>query len=146
MPTSDTSPKVLVLADIWCNLDRLCLGISRHIDNSARVLVVAPALASRLHLWTNDTDRESAITRARLETILVRLERYGIHAEGRLADQDPALAVDDALCRFGFAATEVIVITEDDQHANWAERGLDDRIGRHGIPVTHLTVAHEQSR
>jgi hypothetical protein len=105
------------------------------------VLVVVPALASRLHTWTNDTDRESEIARTRLENVLARLEQHGVSAEGRVAAQDPALAIEDAL--YGFAATEVIVVTDDHDHANWSERGLTARIARPGLAVTRLAVAHE---
>jgi hypothetical protein len=141
---SDTADRsqVLVLADVWCRVEGLCDEVLRRARNADRVLVVAPALASRLHYWTDDTDRESEIAQARLENVLVRLEQNGIRAEGRVADQDLALAVKDALD--GFPATEVIVVTEDHDHENWSERGLTARIARPGLPVTRLTVAHEQ--
>jgi hypothetical protein len=141
--TDDRSPHLLVLADVWCRVEGLCDEVLRRAGDAGRVLVVAPALASRLHTWTNDTDRESEIAQARLENVLARLEQHGVRAEGRVADQDPALAVEDALN--GFAATEVIVVTEEHEHANWSERDLAARIGRSGLVVTRLTVAHEQA-
>src|SRR3954447_15677350 len=140
--TADRSPNLLVLADVWCQVDGVCDAVLHRVGDASMVLVVAPALASRLHTWTNDTDRESEIARIRLEKILARLEQQGVRAEGRLADQDPALAVEDALD--GFAATEVIVLTQDPEHANWSERGLTARIARPGLAVTRLTVPHEQ--
>jgi hypothetical protein len=146
MSTRIDPPHVLVLADIWCSVDGLCDEVRRRAGDGGRVLVVAPALASRLRTWANDTDREWEIAQARLENILTRLEQHGVHAQGRVADeQDPALAVEDALNGFGFTATEVIVVTEDREHANWCERGLTARIARPGLPVTRLTVAHEQA-
>src|SRR5689334_10248232 len=143
--TADRSAHLLVLADVWCRAEGLCDEVIRRASgagDAGRVLVVAPALTSRLHTWTNDTDRESEIAHARLENVLARLEQHGVRAEGRVAAQDPALAVDDAL--YGFAATEVIVITDDHEHANWSERALTARIARPGLAVTRLTVAHEQ--
>jgi hypothetical protein len=131
-----------VLADVWCRADGLCDEVIRRAGDAGRVLVVAPALASRLHTLTNDTDRESELARTRLENVLARLEQHGVRAEGRVADQNPALAVEDALDRF--AATEVILVTEDPEHANWSERGLVERIARRGLAVTRLSVAHEQ--
>ena len=139
---ADRSPHMLVLADVWCRVEGLCDEVLRRAGDADRVLVVAPALASRLHTWTNDTDRESEIARTRLENLLARFEQHGVRAEGRIAAQDPALAVQDALD--GFEATEVIVVTEDHAHANWSERGLTARIARPGLAVTRLTVAHEQ--
>src|SRR3954453_4719078 len=140
--TADRSPHLLVLADVWCRVDGLCDEVIRRAGDTGRVLVVAPALAGRLHTLTNDTDRESEIAQARLENVLARLEQHGVRAEGRVAAQDPALAGEDALD--GFAATELIVVAEDHEHANWSERGLTARIARPGLPVTRLTVAHEQ--
>jgi hypothetical protein len=140
--TADRSPHLLVLADVWCRVEGLCDEVVRRAGDAGRVLVVAPALASRLHTLTNDTDRESEIAQARLDNVLARLEQHGVRAEGRVADQDPALAVEDALD--GFAATEVIVVTEDHEHANWSEPGLTMQIERPGLAVTRLTVPHEQ--
>ena len=140
--TADRSPHLLVLADVWCRVEGVCDAVLRRAADAGRVLVVAPALASRLHYWTDDTDRESEIAQARLEDVLARLEQHGIRAEGCVATQDPALAFEDALD--GFAATEVIVVTEDREHANWLERGLTARIARPGLVVTRLTVAHDQ--
>jgi hypothetical protein len=133
-----------VLADVWCRVDDLCDEVIRHAGDADRVLVVAPALAGPVHTWTNDTDRESEIAQARLENVLARLEQHGVRAEGHVAAQDPALAVQDALDGFGFEATRVIVVTEDDEHATWSERELTARIARPGLAVTRLTVAHEQ--
>jgi hypothetical protein len=140
--TADRSPHLLVLADVWCRVEGLCDEVIRRAGQAGRVLVVVPALASRLHTWTNDTDRETEIAQARLENVLGRLAQQGVRAEGRIADQDPVLAVEDALD--GFAATEVILVTNDQEHANWAESGLTARIARPGLAVTRLTLAHEQ--
>ena len=142
--TSDRSAQLLVLADVWCRADDLCDEVLRHAGDADRVLVVAPALASSVHTWTNDTDRESEVAQSRLENVLARLEQRGVRAEGRVAAQDPALAVADALDGFGFEATEVIVVTEDHEHANWSERDLTARIARPGLAVTRLTVPHER--
>jgi hypothetical protein len=139
--TADRSPYLLVLANVWCRMEDLCDEVLRRAGDAGRVLVVAPALASRLHYWMDDTDRESEIAQARLEDVLARLEQHGVHAEGQVGTQDPALAAEDALD--GFAATEVIVVTDDHEHANWSERGLTARIARPGLLVTRLTVAHE---
>jgi hypothetical protein len=145
MSDTDRSGQLLVLADVWCRAEDLCDEVLRRAGDADRVLVVAPALASPVHTWTNDTDRESEIARARLESVLARLEQHGVQAEGHLAAQDPALAVADALDGFGFEATEVIVVTDDHEHANWSERDLTERIARPGLAVTRLTVAHEHA-
>ena len=141
--TSDRSPHLLVLADVWCRADGLCDEVFRRAGEAGEVLVVAPALASPLHTLTDDIDRESEIARTRLENVLARLEQHGVHAQGRVGTQNPALAAEDALD--GFAATEVVVVTDDHAHANWSERGLTARIARPGLVVTRVTVPHEQA-
>ena len=141
--TGDHPSHLLVLADVWCKAEGLCEEVLRRAGDAGRVLVVAPALASRLHTLTDDTDRESNVAQARLEGVLARLEQHGVRAEGHIAAQNPALAVEDAL--HDFAATEVIVVTDDHEHANWSEHGLTARIARPGLIVTRLTVAHEQA-
>ena len=78
--TADRSPHLLVLADIWCRVEGLCDKVILRAGYAGRVLVVAPTLASRLHTWTNDTDRESEIAQARLENVLARLEQHGVRA------------------------------------------------------------------
>src|SRR4051812_14769906 len=48
----------------------------------AEVLVVAPALNSRLRHWLSDEDAARAGAEARLEGTLERLDAEGIHARG----------------------------------------------------------------
>jgi hypothetical protein len=71
------------------------------------VLVVAPALNSRIRRWASDEDRARRRAAERLRAHLDELERRGVHAEGRVGDADPLLAIADALATF--PADEIVI-------------------------------------
>jgi hypothetical protein len=74
---------------------------------NANVLVIAPALNSRLRRWASDEDRARRRATERLRGYLDQLEKRGVHAEGRVGDADPLLAIADALATF--AADEIVI-------------------------------------
>jgi hypothetical protein len=73
----------------------------------ADVVVVAPALNSRLRRWVSDEDAARGRAEARLGTLLERLRPITGHVEGRVGDADPLLAIGDALATF--PADEIVV-------------------------------------
>jgi nucleotide-binding universal stress UspA family protein len=73
----------------------------------ADVLVVAPALNSRLRHWVSDEDAARRRAGDRVDAFVERLERSGVHAQGRVGDADPLLAIADALSTF--AADEIVI-------------------------------------
>jgi len=73
----------------------------------ANVLVVAPALNSRLRRWVSDEDRARRRAADRLRAYLDQLDRHGVHATGRVGDADPLLAIADALVTF--PADEIVI-------------------------------------
>jgi hypothetical protein len=82
----------------------------RAVDGELDVLVVAPALNSRVRRWCSD-DRE-ALQRAseNLGSWVLALERIGIRARGRIGDADALQAIEDELARF--PADELVVAKE----------------------------------
>ena len=84
------------------------------------VLVVAPALNSRLRHWVSDDDTALRRARARLTAFVERLERRGSHAEGRVGDSDPLLAINDALVTF---RADEIVIAAGSRYSNQTPNG-----------------------
>ena len=74
---------------------------------SADVLVVAPALNSRLRHWVSDEDAARRRAEDRVAAFVEHLERRGIHAQGRVGDADPLLAIGDALSTF--PADEIVI-------------------------------------
>ena len=103
-------------------------------------MVIAPALhQSRLRFWMSDADE--AIGRAQdvQDETVERLEEEGIDAAGDTGEEDPLLALQDALTTF--PADEVVLFTHAGGKLNWLEEGLVDEAGsRFDVPVRHLVV------
>ena len=132
--------RLLVVANETLVGARLHDEIRRRLGGDrADVLVVAPALNSRLRHWTSDSDRALGEARARLDASLDVLRREGIDAQGQVGDADPLQALQDALRTFN--ADEVVISTHPPARSNWLER---DVVGRAReilpIPVAHVVV------
>ena len=110
-------------------------------DTPTEVLVVAPALNSRLRHWVSDVD--GAIARAcdRVDLAVGELRERGIAARGHVGDSDPMVAITDALATF--PASEIVIATHPADQSNWLERGLIEKASpRFDIPVTHLVSTY----
>jgi hypothetical protein len=97
---AENRPNVLVVA-----LDVVPLEAS-----NAHVLVVAPALNSRLRRWVSDEDRARRRAAERLRAYLDQFQERGVHAVGRVGDADPLLAIADALAMF--PADEIVIAAD----------------------------------
>src|SRR5258705_12896152 len=73
------------------------LIVRRSALQPTQVLVVAPALKSRVRGWVSDEDDARCAAEARLGRALSRLEHAGLRADGWAGDADPLRAIDDAL-------------------------------------------------
>jgi hypothetical protein len=86
----------------------VALGARMSADVSeGEVLVVAPALNSRVRRWLSDEDEARRHAQQRAAAIVDLLVRGGVHAEGRVGDADPLLAIADALSTF--PADEIVI-------------------------------------
>jgi hypothetical protein len=111
----------------------------------ADVLVVCPALNSRIRHWTSDEDEARARAQKRLDQSLVALAEEGVDARGEVGDDDPMQAIDDALRTFG--ADEIIISTHPPGRSNWLESALISRAReRFDLPITHVVVDLEHER
>ena len=109
---------------------------------AAEVLVVAPALNSRVRHWFSDNDSAREEAEERLERTLARLTGEGIHAYGWVGDADPLDAIADALAVF--EADQLIVATHPERKSNWLAREVVGRAReRFGLPVAHVGVDRE---
>ena len=75
--------------------------------SEGEVLVVAPAVNSRLRRWLSDEDEARRRAQQLAAAIVDLLVRGGVHAEGRVGDADPLLTIADALATF--AADEIVI-------------------------------------
>ena len=103
------------------------------------MLVVAPALLDRTHLWTSDVDPARADAQARLDVSLANLFEAGIEATGQVGAHDPLVAFDDAYRTFG--PDEAIISTKTPEHSTWLERDVVEKAReRFDVPITHVVV------
>jgi hypothetical protein len=103
----------------------------------AEVLVVAPALNSRLRHWLSDEDGARRRAAERADACVEQLERSGAHASGRVGDPDPMQAIEDALPTF--PADEVVIAAESEQVAERARK-------RFALPVLEARRLRPDSR
>jgi nucleotide-binding universal stress UspA family protein len=89
----------------------------------AKVLVVAPALNSRLRRWLSDEDEARGRAERLAKALVELLERSGVSAEGRVGDADPLMAIADALPTF--PADEIVIAGRPNELP-----GLDELVSR----------------
>jgi len=129
--------RILMLVSEAASGDVLKSAIGDDAAEDAEVLVVAPALNSRVRFFASDPD--PAIHRAEgvADETAERLEEAGIDAAGDTGESDPLQAIEDALVTF--AADEIVICTHPGGERNWLEEGVvDEATGRFGVPVRHF--------
>lgn len=140
-----TAHRILVVADQTVEGPELLDEIRSRarIHRNVELLVVSPALSvTRLQRLAGDVDDARAEAEARLRRSVDALAAAGFVVRGRTGDEDPFVAVEDALREFG--ADEVIVSTLPPETSHWLERGLVEQVREHvDAPVTHVVVAME---
>ena len=103
------------------------------------ILIVCPALNSRLRHWASDEDPARAAAQGRLYASIARLADAGIAAHGEIGDADPLQAIEDTLRTF--AADEIVVSTHPPGRSHWLEQGVvDSARERFDVPVFHVVV------
>jgi len=116
------------------------------LSTDAEVLVVAPALNSRLRHYMSDSDGARHAAEQRLAGCLARLRDAGVRADGHVGDADPLRAMEDAMAVF--AADEIVIGTHPEERSNWLAHDIVSRAcARFGLPVAHVVVdvaAHQE--
>ncbi len=132
-----TPRRVLVVANETVGAETLHAVIAAHRDTE--VLVVAPALNSRIRHWTSDEDGARRRAAARLAACVGALRGAGVSVEGRVGDADPMCAIADALV--GFDADELLIATHPEHRSNWLAHDLVGRAcARFLLPVAHIVI------
>jgi hypothetical protein len=130
--------KVIALVTEPVSGDALRAAIGDRADD-AEVLVVAPALNSKLRFWMSDPDPAIERAEAVQEETVERMDEEGVDAAGDTGESDPVLAIQDALTTF--AADEIVLFTHPQGERNWLEDGVVDEVKeRFGLPVAHLVI------
>ena len=131
---------LLVVADTWCDTRSACAAVWHALEQrNGTVYVVSPALTSRLQSLASDIDQSLTDAQRRLDGVLTQLREHGYVASGRVGDENPAVAIDDAL--LDHQAEEILIVTTAATGENWRERKLFERATGLGLPVTCVRVA-----
>lgn len=97
--------------------------------------VVVPATHPSKHLsWTEG--EAQAIARRRLEEGLAWLRSMGAEADGEVGDENPVLAIGDALRQE--PCEEIILSTLPPGMSRWLKLDLPHQVEGFGLPVTHV--------
>ncbi len=133
--------RLLVVANRTCPCPDVLDTIRRHAGDNGDVLIVAPALNSRLRHWVSDLDEAVAAAQERLDRAVESLGGGETTVRGMVGDADPLVAIEDALVTF--AATEIIISTWPAGQSNWLERDLIRKArARFGLPILHLVSSY----
>lgn len=136
--------KILVIANETAASNRLSAAVGGPTDGSTEVLVVAPALNSRLRHWSSDTRAAEDAALERLRICVERLSARGIQAEGAIGDSDPLQATLDALHLY--LADEIVIATHPEHRSNWLAKNLVERVAEHyDGPILHVVVDEERA-
>jgi hypothetical protein len=131
--------KILALVTEPISGQALKSAIGKDEAEAAEVLVVAPALSSRLKFWTSDPDDAIAHAEEVQQETVERLDEEGIDAAGDTGESDPLLAIQDALQTY--PADEIVICTHATDGENWQEEGVvDEARKRFDRPVIHLVI------
>jgi nucleotide-binding universal stress UspA family protein len=139
-PRADGEERILVVANETVAGEALLEAVrSAAAGGRASVLVVSPALNSKLKHWTSDEDEARAAAEERLGRSIAALERLGIPARGEVGDADPVQAIEDALRTFG--PDLIVISTHPRGRSNWLELGVVSTAReRFAVPITHVVV------
>lgn len=137
IPTDDLH-RTLVIANETLVSD-VVPALVEHSGAEAGVLVVAPALTSRLAFWASDDREARRGAEERLAHCLACLGAKGIDAVGAIGDANPLLALEDALKIF--PADEIVIVTHPEGRSNWlAHRIVERARERTDRPVHHVVA------
>jgi hypothetical protein len=132
--------RILVVANETVAGEALRETVEEAVEGGrAVVLVVCPALNSKLKHWTSDEDKARAAAEERLGRSIAALEQLGILARGEVGDADPVQAIEDALRTFG--PDLIVISTHPPGRSNWLEHGVvSSARERFAVPITHVVV------
>lgn len=139
MSTAHQPRRVLVVANETCGRQELCTAVRDRIEGDAEVLVVAPALNSRVRHYFSDRGGAIAAAEERLARSVEGLAATGLQTTGVVGDADPVLAIADALVEF--RADEIVIATHPPERSNWLERDVVERArSQFDQPISHVII------
>ncbi len=135
--------RILVVANETVAGRELLDDLHARAGDGTEVLVVAPALNTRLRHLFADVDKAREGAEQRLAGSIEHLQASGIQARGAVGDSDPVRAIEDA--RFEFDADEIVISTHPPNGSNWLEKKTVERAReKFDVPITHVVVDLER--
>ncbi len=141
---ADTTPtRLLLVANRTCPCPALPGQVLEQVGElDATVLVLAPALNSRLRHWVSDIDDAVTAAKQRMGATIDELRRHGLTVHGQVGDADPMHAIADALATF--PATAIMISTWPAGASNWLEKDLPARAAeRFSLPIAHIVSPYD---
>jgi hypothetical protein len=109
------------------------------VEGAVERFVITPRLPGRLQWLVSDTDRATHEADERLDVVLGQLGSIGAPGKGRVADDSPIRAFEDAVSTF--KPDHILIALRSAEHAGWQERHLVDRVRqRFHIPMTIFEI------
>jgi GABA permease len=131
--------RILALTSEPIDAESLKSAVGAETAEDAEVLVIAPALNSKLRFWTGDMDKAIGRADQVQEESVERLAEECVDAAGDTGEADPLLAIQDNLATYH--ADEIVLFTHSEGERNWLEEGIVDQAKeRFEVPVRHLVI------
>jgi hypothetical protein len=135
----DSARLLVVTGGTASDLGEIPSGVRLLIEEAGEILVVAPALPSRMAWLASDTDKTRKVADERLGAVLDQLEDTGTPLEGTVGADDPLLAFEDAVA--DFHPHHILIALRAPDESGWQERGLIENVlERFGLPVTIFRI------
>ena len=110
------------------------------LEAASDVLVITPILPGALQWLVSDTDRARHEADARLNTVLGHMEQMQVPAAGRVGDETPLTAFEDAVR--DFRPDHILLALRSGEQTGWQERGLVDQVrAAFRLPITVFDVS-----
>jgi hypothetical protein len=126
---------LIATGDSASDISELPAGARALIDAAAEIMVVAPALPTRLKWLASDTDKTREAGDERLRDVVGQIDDTGAEIHGAVGADDPMLAIEDAVA--DFKPDHILIALRSAEKSGWQERGLIDQVLRRSdVPVT----------
>jgi hypothetical protein len=133
--TANSARLLIVAGGAASDLGEVPFGARLLIDAASEILVISPALPSRIAWLASDTDKTREVADARLGTVLAHLDETGAKVRGAVGADDPLAAFEDAVT--DFQPEHILIALRGSTESGWQERGLIDKVvARLELPVT----------
>jgi hypothetical protein len=110
-------------------------------DPNAEFFALCPVVDTPFEHWAGGSDVDRARARRFLRSLLDQLSATGVKANGSVGENEPLVAVEDALRRF--PADEILIATHPWDKRGWLERDIVAKIrARSQLPITHVMPVH----